>query len=138
MNATSADRAAIVRDFIDRVWNGGDSAAIDRFVDADFVDRAYDPPNAEGHARMVEMLKQVVPDAAWTIDRLAAQDQTVLCELTLTGTHRGAFSGHKPKGNVVRVRAYRTFVFDAGKIIEHAALLDTSTLLKQMAGAPGS
>lgn len=138
MDATSTEYAAVVRDFIDLVWNGGDSAAVAKFVDADFVDRAYDPPNAQGHAKMVEMLKQVVPDATWSIDRLVAQDKTVVCELTLTGTHRGAFRGHEPKGNVLKVRAYRTFVFGEGKIIEHAALLDTSTLLKQMAASPGS
>jgi len=122
----------IVRGFIEDVWNRGLTERIADFVSAGFVDRAYNPPDAEGHRSMVETLKATIADAVWTVDRMVADDTAVICEMRLTGTHTGAFRGIPASGNPISVRAYRSFVLSDGEIVEHAALLDTQSLLAQM------
>ena len=123
----------IVRRFVDEVWNRGKSEAIASFTAPEFIDRAYDPRNSEGHRNAVEALKSIIPDALWTIDSLAAAGNVVIAELTMRGTHRAMFRGVAPQGNAVEVRCYRTFVFSGELLVEHSALLDTDRLLKQMA-----
>lgn len=135
MSQNSNER--IVRQFIEEVWNRGASESIDSFLDAGFLDRAYKPGNAQGHRAMVEILKSTVANAAWSIERIVANDDTVICEMMLTGTHSGAFAGIQPIGNPISVRAYRSFALAGGKIVEHSALLDTHMLLMQMAKDTG-
>ena len=132
MTMTTETRIETVRRFIDEVWNGGESAAVSAYVGEAYVDQAYAPPNAEGRRAMVETLKSVMPDARWTIDAIGERDGTVLVELSLRGTHRGAFKGVASSGNDIHVRGYRTFVFEGDRIVEHRALLDTHRLLQQM------
>ncbi len=123
---------ALVRKFIDDVWNSRNTAAIQNYIAPGYVDSAYDPPDQRGHTAMIGVLVQAVPDAEWTIDRVVCEGDVVVCELTLTGTHQGLFRGREPKRNPIKVRAYRTFEIRDGRIASHAALLDTSRLLMQM------
>jgi steroid delta-isomerase-like uncharacterized protein len=133
MQPTTETRAETVRRFIEDVWNRGSIDQIGTFVTTTYEDKAYEPPNAQGHVGMVEKLKAVMPDARWTIESIVAQDDKVVVELTLSGTHQQAFRAVQAKGNRIQVRCYRTFVFQDALIAEHRALLDTDTLLKQMA-----
>jgi steroid delta-isomerase-like uncharacterized protein len=124
----------IIRGYIEEIWNRG---LTDRFADffaPDYEEAVYSPTNAEGHCAMVAVQKRIMPDAVWSIERMIAEDDGVMCELTLRGTHQAAFKDVEPSGNPIRVRAYRTFVLKDGKIVHHSALLDTAELLKQMRG----
>lgn len=136
MTFTPDDRVATVRRFIDEVWNGGRSDAIEAYMAPDYVDRAYTPASAEGHRAMVETLKSVMPDGRWSIDAIGEKDGIVMVELTLTGTHLGPFRALAATGNDIRVRGYRSFVFAGDRIVEHRALLDTHALLQQMQPRP--
>jgi steroid delta-isomerase-like uncharacterized protein len=123
---------AIVSGYIEEIWNNG---RVERFADffaTDYEEAAYSPANAEGHCAMVAVLKRIMPDAVWSIERVTAEDDCVVCQLILRGTHQAAFRGVEPSGNPVRVRAYRSFVLKDGKIVHHSALLDTAELLRQM------
>jgi predicted ester cyclase len=133
---TQNTNTEIVRRFIDDVWNAGHAERIATFTAPGFVDHAYQPANELGHRGMVERLKTIIPDATWSIDRLVAEGDDVVAELTLTGTHRGEFAGVAPKGNPLSVRCYRRFLLKNGKLREHDALLDTHQLLRQMAATP--
>ncbi|MCJ9753952.1 ester cyclase [Neorhizobium sp. BETTINA12A] len=124
----------IVRGYIEEIWNRGLIERFGSFFAAEYQEAAYSPANSEGHCAMVAVQKRIMPDAVWTIERMAAEDDGVMCELTLCGTHQAAFKGVEPSGNPIRVRAYRSFVLKDGKIMHHSALLDTAELLKQMRG----
>jgi steroid delta-isomerase-like uncharacterized protein len=128
--------AALVRRFMDEVWNGMNPAAADAFLAPDYVDHAYQPPNAEGLKRMVEALRATLPDQAITIEDIVAQGNTVMLRTILRGTHRGPFRGIPPTGNAVEVTVYRTFRLVDGKIAEHWGLADTTTLLQQLGATP--
>lgn len=124
----------IVRGYIEEIWNRSLIERFENFFAADYQEATYSPANSEGHCAMVAVQKRIMPDAVWSIERMTAEDDSVICELTLRGTHQAAFKGVEPSGNPIRVRAYRTFVLKDGKIVHHSALLDTAELLKQMRG----
>lgn len=125
---------AIVGGYIEEIWNRGMTERFADFFADDYEEAVYSPANAEGHCAMVAVQKRIMPDAVWTVERMTAEDDAVICELTLHGTHQAAFKGVEASGNSIRVRAYRTFVLEDGKIVRHSALLDTAELLKQMRG----
>jgi predicted ester cyclase len=122
----------IARRYIEEIWNQGRIERFGEFFAPDYEEFNYEPANAAGHCGMVVKLKQIMPDAVWTIERMTADDDSVVCELTLRGTHQAEFRGIAPIGNAIAVRAYRTLVFLENKIVRHSALLDTAELLKQM------
>lgn len=124
----------IVRGYIEEIWNRGLIERFENFFAANYQEATYSPANSEGHCAMVAVQKRIMPDAVWSIERMTAEDDSVMCELTLRGTHQAAFKGVEPSGNPIRVRAYRSFVLKDGKIVHHSALLDTAELLKQMRG----
>ncbi|WP_191969550.1 ester cyclase [Neorhizobium galegae] len=124
----------IVRGYIEEIWNRGLIERFGSFFATEYQEAAYSPANSEGHCAMVAVQKRIMPDAVWSIERMTAEDDSVICELTLRGTHQAAFKGVEPAGNSIHVRAYRTFVLKDGKIVHHSALLDTAELLKQMRG----
>lgn len=130
----TANHCRIAQNLIEQVWNRGDSAFLDTMIAPDYVDTAYAPPNAEGHKAMVERLKSVIPDARWSVISIVADDTSVVFELRLNGTHRGEFRGIAPAGNAIDIVGYRHFTFRNGKLVRHAALLDTAGLLRQMKG----
>jgi steroid delta-isomerase-like uncharacterized protein len=125
---------AIVGGYIEEIWNRGLTERFADFFAADYEEAVYSPANAEGHCAMVAVQKRIMPDAVWSIERMTAEDDGVMCELTLRGAHQAAFKGVEASGNPIRVRAYRSFVLKDGKIVRHCALLDTAELLKQMRG----
>lgn len=132
-NQADANKA-IVHRYVDEIWNRGEVGRFADFFAADYEEASYSPANADGHCAMVAVQKRIMPDAVWSIERLTAEDDRVVCELVLRGTHQGAFKGIEPSGNPVCVRAYRTLVLQDQKIVRHSALLDTAELLKQMRG----
>ncbi|HEV7371527.1 ester cyclase [Arenibaculum sp.] len=126
----------LVRRFIEQVWQQGRVERITDFVTAGFVENAYEPRTREGHAATVRTLLAAVPDAAWTIERTTAQDDRVVCELRVRGTHLGPFRAIPASGNRIDARQYRTFRIEGGLIAEHWALFDTAAFLRQIEAAP--
>jgi steroid delta-isomerase-like uncharacterized protein len=131
-----AENCALVRDFIEQIWNrrgdGGNRTRLSKYLADDYVDHAYQPANADGLSNMLAQLAQAFPDAQQHIDAITAQDDMVVCRITLTATHLGQFRDAPASGNPVSVQVYRSYRVVAGKIAAHWALLDTASLLRQI------
>jgi steroid delta-isomerase-like uncharacterized protein len=128
----------LVHRFVEHVWNAKDPAAADAFLAVDYVDHAYQPPNAEGLKQIIVGTRDAFPDYVFTVEDIVAQDDRVVARMTMRGTHRGPFRGTPATGAAVEVAVYRTFRIVEGKIAEHWGLLDTATLLRQIGTAPTS
>jgi steroid delta-isomerase-like uncharacterized protein len=127
-----AAHCALVRDFIEQVWNRRDTAQLSTYLSEDYIDHAYQPANSEGLHNMLMQLGLAFPDAQQEIAAITAQDDMVVCRITMTATHQGPFRDAPASGNAVRVQVYRSYRIVDGKIAEHWALLDTATLLRQI------
>jgi steroid delta-isomerase-like uncharacterized protein len=130
--APTEKNAEIVCEFMEKVWNAGDPAAVDRFLTPDYIEHAYDPKNIAGLQAMVTLLATAFPDQRSDIEDCVAEADRVMVRLRLTGTHQGTFRTKEATGNRIDVRAVRWFRLGDGKIAEHWALLDTLALFRQI------
>lgn len=107
--------------------------------------------DAKNHGRLVgragmqavfEALFGTFPDFNYRIDEITAEDDRVVCKVTMQGTHRGqptlpeAFSGMlngvAPTGKPVRVLQFHSFRIRDAQICEHAAVRDDLGMLLQL------
>ena len=109
------DSWAIVRRFLDLVWNRGDLSAIDGLVDDNFTNFGVRQPG--GHAAMrhiVMVWRTAFPDLHFEIQEEIVHDDKVVTRGLMRGTHLGEFQpgvgpgrghgGHGPDRPVIRSR----------------------------------
>ena len=110
------DNKAIIRAFVETVWNGRQLDRAGELVAADFVDHAPMPgqaPGLEGVKRKWAMYLDAIPDFRITIEDLVAEGEKVAVRRTYEGTHRGgAAAGHT--GHWQAVPVWRHQYFSAG------------------------
>jgi len=131
--ATEQTNTDTVRAFIESFWNGRDLDSLNRFLTPDYVDHAYVPHTADGLKGTAVDLSTALPDHRSAIEDMVAQGDKVVARMVMRGTHNGPFRGSPPTGNPVEVTMYRMYRLAGGKIAEHWGLLDTATLLRQIA-----
>ena len=97
----------------------------------------------EGMQRVFEALFSTFPDFHYRIDQSTAEDDVVVCKVTMTGTHLGqplalpeAFGGMltgvPPTGRNVEVLHFHSFRILGNEIAEHAAVRDDLGMCKQL------
>ena len=103
------------------------------------------PVGRDGLRRVAEGLLAAFPDLHFEIETTVAQGDTVMCEMTMTGTHRGTpnlgvLGGHlvgvPPTGRRVKERQMHLFRVAGGQILEHRAVRDDLGLMEQLGLIP--
>jgi steroid delta-isomerase-like uncharacterized protein len=132
-----ANRALVVN-FIEQVFNEGDSAAA-----GDYVTEAYlqNTPGVEsGIAALqasVDMFHAAFPDIQYTVTHLGAEGDLVAARLVITGTQDGEFMGIPASGRRVSAAAINFWRVEDGLLAEHWEVVDTLTFLQQLGVIPG-
>ena len=96
-----------------------------------------------GMQKVFETLFSTFPDFYYRIDQSIAEDDRVVCKVTMTGTHLGqplplpdAFGGMlkgiMPTGKKVEVLQFHSFRIRDDEITEHAAVRDDLGMCKQL------
>ncbi len=135
MNHSIDTNRALATELIATVWNGGDTDALSALLTPDYVDHAYVPQNAVGHAHMARTLRAAFGDARHTILQITAQQDMVVLRIRITGHHTGTFRDVAASGHAIDVIQYRTLRIVDGRIAEHWSLFDTATLMRQIDAA---
>ncbi len=132
------DHKALVRRYIDEVWNGSQPAApffaphYKRYVTATAVSLT----GAEQNQRII-IFHSAFPDLHFTIDDLFAEDDRVVFRVTMRGTHQGRFGTIAATGKQVTVTVLDVVRIEQGVFAEHWGGPDLFDLLQQL-GAVGS
>jgi steroid delta-isomerase-like uncharacterized protein len=112
-------------------------AIIDKNLAPDFVQR--DP---SGNMPL-EIFKQynialvnAFPDLNFTIDDMIAERDTVVTRYTMTGTHKGEFSGIPPTGNSFSITGVDISRITNGKCVEGWGYADRLGMLQQLGVIP--
>src|SRR6185437_8799768 len=98
----SDDLKAILRRFVDEVWNGGDLDAVERFIAPSYV--RHDPGlpmevrGPEGVRQVVSVYRTAFPDLHLELEDLLVEGDRLALRLTGTGTQRGPLPGVSPTG----------------------------------------
>ena len=137
-----ANKAAIRR--LHAATNSGNvemiSRTIDELVEPDALIRTPVPIAATGAQVLKEVfvrLLQVFPDLHVAIEDLIAEGDKVVSRNTVTGTHRGEFTGVPPTGNPVVYDEIFMFRFADGRIAETWGGVDVLSQMRQLGVIPG-
>jgi steroid delta-isomerase-like uncharacterized protein len=72
------------------------------------------------------------PDWHWEMRHIVVDDDNIVVQFTVTGTHLGTFQGIEATGRRVSVSEFTRYHLDGGKFAEVWDLLDMDALLKQI------
>jgi steroid delta-isomerase-like uncharacterized protein len=72
------------------------------------------------------------PDWHWEMRHIVVDDDNIVVQFTVTGTHLGTFQGIEATGRLVSVSEFTRYHLDGGKFAEVWDLLDMDALLKQI------
>lgn len=134
--AHADSRIAVAARFMQVVWNGRDSRAVFDLVTEDYLDHAYVPSDARGHAAMVDRFNAAFSETRHEIEHAVAQSDLVILRLRVHARHTGVFRGIAPTGALIKVAQYRTFRIRHDVVSEHWALFDTMSLMQQLNALP--
>ena len=136
----SEENKAVVRRFIEEVWNNGNLDAIDELISENHVD--HDPAQAgssggrEGVRAFVEMYRTAYPDTHIEFGELIAEGDLVAGNWTATGTHEGELMGIAPTGRSIKITGMGMDRVRDGKIVESWGNYDALGMLVQLGAIP--
>ncbi len=137
----SNDNQALITRLYTEGINRRDAVAAANFYSTDAKNHGR-TVGREGMQKVFEALFSTFPDFHYRIDEATAEDDRVVCKVTMTGTHRGeptmaqAFGGMlagvAPTGRTVEVLQFHSFRVRDGLILAHSAVRDDLGMLKQL------
>jgi len=137
--ATQEENKAIIRRFVDDIFVGGSSAAVDALIAPDAVFHTY-PFGADPRAGMraaIERVRGGLSDGRFTIHELVAEGDLVAVRLTSAATQTGPFMGMPPTGRRYEVEELHLFRIRGGQVVEHWHQFDQLGMLRQLGVGPG-
>jgi steroid delta-isomerase-like uncharacterized protein len=131
----ATDNVAVVRRYIEEVWNKGDLNLLGELVSDKFV--AAEPVIGEVRGldalrQQIQMFRTAFPDLRMTIEDIGTVGDKVFVRWTGRGTHKGMFMGIAPSNNRGEVRGMSVDRIINGKIAEHHESYDTLTMFQLM------
>src|SRR6266446_2059552 len=93
-----------------------------------------DTPDLASLKRFFAATPAAFPDMRVELKDVIAEGDLVAYRAVVTGTHRGEFAGLKPTGRRVEVTEINLSRFRDGLMVEHWALLDEASMMRQLAG----
>jgi steroid delta-isomerase-like uncharacterized protein len=133
------------RDLLSRyyreVWEGGDVAALDRFLADDYVDHDPSPgfgSDKEGAKRIAAAVTNSMKDGHLTIRDVIVEGDRAAAHWTHTWTQTGDFLGMVPAdGRRIQLRGHDFFLVRDGRIAEVWHCEDFFGVLAQLGALPG-
>jgi steroid delta-isomerase-like uncharacterized protein len=127
----------IVRRVFEEGLNRRDHAVFDELVADDYVNHegsniAVSSVGPQNWSDVVARLGASFPDISWRVLRTLAQADQVWAEVTMSGTHEGAFFAMPASGRTFEVRQVHLHRVEGGLIREHWAVRDDLGVLVQL------
>jgi steroid delta-isomerase-like uncharacterized protein len=132
---TTEENKALVREFLERVWNRGDVGAIDAYVAGDYLPHAMPGLHITGPAayrQAVDLTRAAFPDLQTTFEDVIGEGDRVVVRGTDRATHRGEFMGRPATGRPVTIHWIGIYRVADGKIVEEWLQSDMMGVLQQI------
>ena len=116
------EKKAVVRRWVDQVFNGKNLTAVDELKIANYVDWTPFPgqgPALRGFKPVLQLFLAAFPDFHYTIEDEIAEGDLVVFRGTWKGTHQNDFLGIPPTGREVTGQRIDTFRVIGDKMVEH-------------------
>lgn len=128
------ENKAIVRRTWEGLFNQGNMAVADELIAANFTNHAAPgaPPGPGSFKQLVTMYRAAFPDVQFAIEDLLGDGDKVVIRNSFGGTHRGSFMGIAPTGRRVSQEQIHIVRVASGQIVEHWAVRDDLSLMRQL------
>jgi steroid delta-isomerase-like uncharacterized protein len=136
---TATDNSALVRRFIEEIFNKGNLEVAAEILTPDYVH--HDPTTheygsgMEGFKQMISFYRQAFDLQIVLEDQIAAEDK-VVDRWTGHGTHRGEFMGLAPTGKKITATGISIHRIAGGRIAETWNCYDALGMLRQLGLIP--
>lgn len=126
------------------LWNQGLTDRIDEFFSSGFVNFGIRYSEARAVIQqIINIWRTAFPDLHFDVDTQLADGDTVMCEVTFSGTHLGEFvllppyrgltgPALSPNGRSFSVKHIHRFRLSEGRIVEHFAVRDDLGMFSQL------
>ena len=131
----SEQNKALVRRFLDQVFNNARPEVIDELIADDYVDHSASPgqaPGPGGARQIYEMYRTAFPDLRVEIHDLVAEADLVVVRATFAGTSQGPLMGAPPTGKPVQIASMVIVRLRDGRFVERWEQMDLLGLMPQL------
>lgn len=131
---TDTDTSAVVKEYIESVWNRGDVEALHRLTSTDFRYFLGGQPGRD-HSEMVEFLsltRAAFPDWRVEIAAIIADGSHVAVRWSGRVTHAGDFRGIPATGKQIDVSGINIYEVTEGEISAEWEQMDSIGMLRQL------
>ena len=137
---SDTNKACVVGHF-EELWNRGDIERVGDFFSTEFTNFGRPVPDVQAIlGYVIGTWRTAFPDLNFSVDSMIAEDDIVMCEATLRGTHAGVFHlvpplegpNLPPNGKSFQVKHIHRFRLRDGKIVEHFAVRDDLGMFQQL------
>jgi steroid delta-isomerase-like uncharacterized protein len=128
---------AVVRGYIEQVWNGRRTDLIEQYMSEDVVH--HDAPGLDDRdsiKNFIAMTLDSVPDVRIGIEAEIAEGDLVVLRQSVSGTPKGEFMGVPASGKQFSVPAVFVFRVAGGKIAELWGMADGLGMMQQLGAIP--
>jgi steroid delta-isomerase-like uncharacterized protein len=128
------ENKALVRRFVEEVFEKLHVAAVDELVADEFVSHTW-PSSGDGKADLkaaTERMASALSDIDFSIDDMIAEGDRVAVRLTASATQTGEFMKMPPSGKRYSIGEIHIFRVSEGKISEHWHQLDAMGMMSQL------
>lgn len=135
MNAI--DITSRARRVLEEIFPANDQAALAEIISDTFVNHEAPPGTPPGLGSItffMNMLHSAFSDQRWEIDQTVTEDDTVVLQCTHSGVHTGEFFGVPATGKPFAYKQMHVVRFEDGMGVEHWAIRDDASLMRQLAG----
>lgn len=130
---------AILRDFLQKVWNEKDLNSVDQFVHTSYSIHIDTGDPWEGKTLDLEDFKvrlkysfDSFPDINFDIQSAISDGNYVAITWIMTGTNLGRIGGFSPTGKNICTKGATIYHFENGKVCGHSQVFDRTTVMKQL------
>ena len=136
----SAANKAKTQQFYDQVINGHNTAMIDSFCVADFVDHNPDPGySGKGTAELKNVfggMFAAFPDLKATTNFMVAKGDTVISYVTMSGTNSGPMGTMPATNKSFSINGIDIIIVKDGKATERWGMFDSKAMMSQLGMMP--
>jgi steroid delta-isomerase-like uncharacterized protein len=135
---TVTDTEALVRRYVEEVWNRGSAASVDELTTSTFTYHlgGQPPRDRAALAQFIAATRQAFPDWRVEVDQAIADAARVAIRWHGRVTHRGVFHGVPPTGRAVTVTGINMYAISGNRIDSEWEQTDALGLLQQLGALP--
>ena len=134
----------VIQRFVEELWNGRRLEIADQIFSENCVTHqlrsgGLDEPAHRGPREMQEHVSgwlMSFPDLRFHIEQMFAEQDRVVSQLVMEGTHQGPWMGISPTGKRLQIRMITIHRIANDKIVEDWVLVDSLGLFQQLGAVP--